>query len=50
MKGGLKMKELLERMLVMSAEKVVKSNVNEACWWHLHQPKLPKAAEKFKKV
>lgn len=44
------MKELLERMLVISAEKVVKSNVNEACWWHLHQPKLPKAAEKFKKI
>ena len=50
MKGGLKMKELLERMLVMSAEKIVKGNVNEACFWSLHQPKLPKAAEKFKKV
>ncbi|BCN29465.1 cyclic lactone autoinducer peptide [Anaeromicropila herbilytica] len=31
------------------ALKLVKQNVNSACFWISHQPKVPDAAKKFRK-
>lgn len=28
---------------------VVIESANSACWWMIHQPEFPEAAEKFKK-
>ncbi|SFR69241.1 cyclic lactone autoinducer peptide [Anaeromicropila populeti] len=42
-------KDTVKAAIVSLSEQVVKNNVNCACWWFLHQPKLPKGAEKFKK-
>lgn len=36
-------------VMAKAAESVVKTNVNSACIFVAHQPKLPKGAEKFRK-
>lgn len=50
--GGLAMKKLstvAKKMVARASEAVVSSNVNSACVFVVHQPKLPKGAEKFRK-
>lgn len=40
----------LEKVIADTALECTRYNVNSACWWVLHQPKLPaKAVEKLKK-
>ncbi|SFR76604.1 cyclic lactone autoinducer peptide [Anaeromicropila populeti] len=40
---------VLQKAIGTFSESVVKGNVNSACIWWLHQPKLPRGCEKFKK-
>ena len=42
-------KTVCEKAVAEFAYKLVKQNVNSACFWCVYQPKLPKAAEKLKK-
>lgn len=42
-------KDICNRIVTGAVEKLIKFNVNSACWFVFHQPKLPKGTERFKK-
>lgn len=44
-----KLSTVAKKMVARASEAVVSSNVNSACVFVVHQPKLPKGAEKFRK-
>lgn len=39
----------LKKAVAATAKAAVSTNVNSACWFVAHQPKLPKGAEKLRK-
>ena len=44
------MKRINSEIVVKKAvDKLIRGNVNSACFYWFHQPKLPKGAEKFRK-
>lgn len=43
-------KKRIEKTMVKGALKLVKHNVNSACFWWNFQPELPKEIERIKKL
>lgn len=41
-------KKLANQLLSGFSNRIVRQNVNSACWWYLYQDKLPKGWEKMR--
>lgn len=48
-KEDIALNKLLGKVVAEAAKKVTTANVNSACIYLLHQPKLPKEAKKLRK-